>query len=151
METTIERTAEVLNDLIIINNDRYEGYEKAREEVIDPDLKDFFATYGNQSKDNNIELRALVPASEETPGRDETTLSGKFYRAWMDIKNAVDEGDRKKILSSCESGEDVAKSAYEDALEDSSELPANVVATIKKQYKDILIVHNQVKTLRDSA
>ena len=151
METTIEKTAEVLNDLIIINNDRYEGYEKAREEVKDPDLKDFFATYGNQSKANNIELRALVPASEETPGRDETTLSGKFYRAWMDVKNALDEGDRKKILSSCEYGEDVAKSAYEGALEDWASLSPQVVETIKKQYKDILIVHNQVKTLRDSA
>ncbi|MEO8413290.1 MAG: PA2169 family four-helix-bundle protein [Ginsengibacter sp.] len=151
METTIEKTAEVLNDLIIINNDRYKGYEKAREEVKDPDLKDFFSTYGNQSKANNIELRALMPASEETPRLDETTLSGKLHRAWMDVKNALDEGDRKKILSSCEYGEDVAKSAYEGALEDSSELPAGVVETIKKQYKDILIVHNQVKTLRDSA
>jgi uncharacterized protein (TIGR02284 family) len=42
MEITIEKTIEVLNDLIIINNDRYEGYQKAREQVKDPDLKDFF-------------------------------------------------------------------------------------------------------------
>ncbi len=150
METTIEKIAEVLNNLIIINNDRSEGYEKAREQVKDTDLKDFFLTYGNQSKENNVALRALVPASEETSGRDETTLAGKFYRAWMDVKNALDEGDRKKILSSCEYGEDVAKRAYEDALEDSDELPAGVVETIEKQYKEILIVHNQVKTLRDS-
>ena len=34
MKTTTE-TAEVLNDLIQINNDRIEGYEKARQELIE--------------------------------------------------------------------------------------------------------------------
>ena len=122
METTIEKTAQTLSDLIIINNDRYEGYQKAKEQTKDADLKNLFSTFTTQSKANNVSLRALVPASEETPDRDETRLSGKFYRAWMDVKNSLDEGNRKKILSSCEHGEDVAKKAYEDALEDRNEL-----------------------------
>jgi len=151
METTIEKTAQTLSDLIIINNDRYEGYQKAKEETKDADLKNLFSTFSTQSKANNVSLRALVPASEETPDRDETRLSGKFYRAWMDVKNSLDEGNRKKILSSCEHGEDVAKKAYEDALEDRNELSSEAVATIQKQYNEILKAHNEVKALRDSA
>ena len=151
METTIEKTAQTLSDLIIINNDRYEGYQKAKEQTKDADLKNLFATFSTQSKANNVSLRALVPASEETPDRDETRLSGKFYRAWMDVKNSLDEGNRKKILSSCEYGEDVAKKAYEDALEDRNELSPEAVATIQKQYNEILKAHNEVKALRDSA
>ncbi|MEO8820791.1 MAG: PA2169 family four-helix-bundle protein [Ginsengibacter sp.] len=151
METTIEKTSDVLNDLIIINNDRSQGYQKAMEQVQDGDLEDFFAIYSAQSDKNNVELRALVPASEETPDRDETTLAGKFHRAWMDIKNSVDEGDRKKILSSCESGEDVAKKAYENALEDKDQLTSEALKIIKTQYDGILKAHNQVKGLRDSA
>ena len=151
MKTTIEKTAQTLSDLIIINNDRYEGYQKAKEQTKDADLKNLFATFSTQSKANNVSLRALVPASEETPDRDETRLSGKFYRAWMDVKNSLDEGNRKKILSSCEHGEDVAKKAYEDALEDRNELSPEAVATIQKQYNEILKAHNEVKALRDSA
>ena len=151
METIIEKTTETLNDLIIINNDRFEGYQKAMEQTKDADLKSMFTAFSNQSKANNAILRSLVPASEETPDRDETRLSGKFYRAWMDVKNALDAGDRKKILSSCEYGEDVAKKAYQDALDDRDELSAEAAATIQKQYDEILKAHDQVKALRDSA
>jgi uncharacterized protein (TIGR02284 family) len=151
MDTILERTTEALNDLIIINNDRYEGYKKAMEQAKDEDLKTLFSKFSMQSKANNVELRSLVPASHETPDRDETRLSGKFYRAWMDVKNAMDSGNRKKILSSCEYGEDVAKKAYEDALSEGSDLSPDADATIEKQYDELLKAHNQVKALRDSA
>lgn len=151
METIIEKTTETLNDLIIINNDRYEGYKKAMDQAKDADLKSLFSEFSIQSKANNAALRSLVPDSEETPERDETRLSGKFYRAWMDVKNAIDSGDRKKILSSCEYGEDVAKKTYEDALADRDNLSPEAISTIQKQYDGILKAHNQVKGLRDRA
>lgn len=151
MDTIIEKTTETLNDLIIINNDRYEGYKKAMEQAKDEDLKTLFSKYSMQSKANNVELRSLVPASHETPDRDQTRMSGKIYRVWMDIKNAMDSGDRKKILSSCEYGEDVAKKAYEDALSERSDLSPDADATIERQFDELLEAHNQIKALRDSA
>ena len=75
METTIEKTTEILNDLIIINNDRFQGYQKAIEQVEDNDLKDFFSFYSNQSKRYNAELRSGGTVSEEMPAPGETTLS----------------------------------------------------------------------------
>lgn len=151
METSIEKTADTLNDLIIINNDRYEGYQKAMEQTNDADLKSLFSTFSSQSKANNSALRSLVPSSEETPDRDETRISGKFYRAWMDVKNALDSGDRKKILSSCEYGEDVAKKAYENALNDRNEISSDAALMIENQYAELREAHDQVKALRDSA
>lgn len=151
METITEKTANALNDLIVINNDRYEGYQKAMEQVKDADLKTLFSEFSVQSKANNSELRAMVPATEEEAGRDETRLSGKFYRVWMDVKNALSSNNRKEVLSSCEYGEDVAKKAYENALEDRAELSSDSVATIQKQYDHLLDAHNKVKALRDSA
>ncbi|MEO6684125.1 MAG: PA2169 family four-helix-bundle protein [Ginsengibacter sp.] len=151
METISEKTTHALNDLIIINNDRYEGYQKALEQVEDADLKDLFSQYSLQSKANNAELRSLVPASEDTPDRDETRISGKFYRVWMDIKNALSSNNRKEVLSSCEYGEDVAKKAYEDVLADRAELSMDAVSNIQKQYDELLRAHNQVRALRDSA
>ena len=151
METTIEKTAEVLNDLIVINNDRYEGYQRAIEHVNDADLRDFFSVYSLQSKANAAELRSLVAATEETPVRNETSLSGKFYRAWMDINISLDEGDLKKILSSCEHGEDVAKRAYQDALAEKGKLSPDAAVAIQNQYDELLKAHDQVSELRDSA
>lgn len=151
MESISEKTTEALNDLIIINNDRYEGYQKAMEQVEDADLKDLFSQFSMQSKANNAELRSMVPASEDTPDRDETRISGKFYRVWMDVKNSLASNNRKEVLSSCEYGEDVAKKAYEDALSERGELTSDSVAVIQKQYDEILNAHNQVKSLRDSA
>ena len=151
MQTITEKTVDALNDLIIINNDRYEGYQKAMEQVEDADLKELFSQFSIQSKANNVELRTLVPASEETPDRDETRISGKFYRVWMDVKNALVSNNRKEVLSSCEYGEDVAKKAYEDALKDRAELSSEAVANIQRQYDELLDAHNKVKALRNSA
>ena len=151
METIIEKTASTLGDLIIINNDRYEGYQKAKDQAEDQDLKTLFSMLSTQSKANNASLISLVPAGEDTPDRDETRLSGKFYRVWMDVKNALSSNNRQNILVSCEHGEDVAKKAYENALADRKELKPEAVATIQKQYDELLEAHNKIKALRDNA
>ena len=151
MQSITETTTDALKDLIIINNDRYEGYQKGVEQTADLDLKTLFTKYSLESKMYSSELRNLLPDNEEAPKRDETRISGKFYRAWMDIKNALASNDRKAVLSSCEYGEDVAKKAYENALADRAELSADVVAKIQKQYDELLEAHNHVKSLRDSA
>ena len=75
---------ELLNDLIRINNDRIEGYEKAISETdeIDMDLKAIFSKMENESRDNVRELNAAVETLGETPAEG-TTVSGKIYRTWM--------------------------------------------------------------------
>lgn len=151
MATISEKTTKALRDLILINNDRTEGYKKAMDEVKDNDLKTLFSTYSMQSRQNAEELRAYVPAGEDTPDRDETMLSGKFYRVWMDVKEALSAHNRKAVLQSCEYGEDIAKKAYENVLESREELTSEAVATIQKQYDELLDAHNKVKALRDSA
>ena len=145
-----KKTTEAVSDLIIINNDRYEGYQKAMEQTNDSDLKTLFSQYSEQSKSFSAELQPLIPSSGNAPKRDETRISGKFYRAWMDIKNALSANDRKAVLSSCEYGEDVAKEAYKDALIDRAALPTEVVNLIQEQYDEILDAHNTIKSLRDS-
>jgi uncharacterized protein (TIGR02284 family) len=69
----------------------------------------------------------------------------------MDVKAAVTGNDRKAVLSSCEYGEDHAKKHYNDAMDHSSELPADAMEVIKRQREEILKGHDRVKALRDSA
>ena len=102
METN-ESLVEVLNDLIRINNDRIDGYEKALEEVEDSDLdlRGIFHKMANESREYVQELSREVAAlgGEVASG---TTNSGKIYRVWMDIKATFTGHDRTSVLESCE-------------------------------------------------
>lgn len=147
MET--QKTATAINDLIIINNDRYEGYKKAADEIKDADLKSMFTEFSNQSRQFAAELKKFVPESKDAAGH-ETKNSGKLYRIWMDFRAAVSDHDHKAILSSCEFGEDAAKKTYEDAIEHSGDLPAGARETIRKQRADLQKAHDTVKSMRDA-
>jgi uncharacterized protein (TIGR02284 family) len=138
-----------VNSLIIINNDRYEGYKKAAEETNDADLKALFNRFSLQSKGWGESLRAF--ADKDEPEENETTNSGKLYRVWMDVKAAITAKDRKAILSSCEYGEDVAKKTYDEVMEHSDSLPAEVMDIIRKQRSELQQAHDEVKALRDAA
>jgi uncharacterized protein (TIGR02284 family) len=149
MET--QKTVTTLKDLIIINNDRYEGYKTAAEETKDADLKSMFTEFSLQSKGFAQELRQFVPDFQDQPKNDETKNTGKLYRVWMDLKAAVTGNDRKAILGSCEFGEDVAKKHYQAALEHTADLPSGALEIVQKQNSEILKGHDRVKAMRDSA
>ncbi len=148
MET--QKTAAVINDLIVINNDRYEGYKTAASETKEQDLKDLFGKFSAQSGQFAQELRKYVPADQDT-AQDETKATGKLYRVWMDVKAAITGNDRKAILSSCEFGEDVAKKTYDEVIEHSDELPSEALELIRKQRMELQRGHDTIKSLRDSA
>jgi uncharacterized protein (TIGR02284 family) len=140
---------EILNDLIQINNDRITGYQKAMEELAiqDSDLKSLFSQMvkqSNQLKGDLVQEVQLLGAAPE----DDTTTSGKIYRAWMDVKAIFTGHDRETVLNNCEAGEDAAQKAYKMALTTEG-LSANLVSLISEQKADLKMSHDQIKALRD--
>ena len=109
-----EELVEVLNDLIKINNDRIVGYQKASDETdkIDIDLRTVFQEMASQSREYMQQLTQEVKnlGGDVSKG---TTMPGKLYRVWMDLKANFTGSDRETILSSCEFGEDAAQKAYD--------------------------------------
>jgi uncharacterized protein (TIGR02284 family) len=79
--------AEILNDLVQINNDRVAGYERAISELKpeDSDLRSLFTTMVGESHQYKMALATEVQALGEEI-EEGTTNSGKIYRAWMDVK-----------------------------------------------------------------
>jgi uncharacterized protein (TIGR02284 family) len=148
MITTTDKAVSVIKGLIIINNDRYEGYNTASQETKDSDLKAMFSRFSNQSNQFNSDLRRFIPSDESPDG--ETTTSGKVYRAWMDVRAAISTNDRKAVLASCEFGEDVALSSYKSALEE-EDISEEIRITIRKQKDELQEAHNTVKAMRDRA
>ena len=146
-----EKTAEVLNDLIKINNDRIQGYEKAADETKakDTDLQAVFRQMAAESRSYLNDLKQCVRTSSEEPATG-TTLPGKIYRAWMDVKATFTGKDRKAILGSCEYGEDAAQKAYETALSSDAELPSETRQLIMDQKASLKRSHDRIKQLRDA-
>jgi uncharacterized protein (TIGR02284 family) len=142
-------TIGVLNDLILVNNDRITGYEKAIRETKpeDEDLKILYATMIAESHRNKIalasEVQALGAEIEQGP-----TTGGKIYRAWMDVKAVFTGHNRRAILSNCEAGEDAAKKAYHDALEHEA-LPAYIRELLVRQEESLRSSHDEIRALRD--
>jgi len=149
MENT-QATVEILNDLIQINNDRIEGYQRASKDLKDSDteLKSLFMRLIGQSQGYKLALGTEVSAF----GKDietGTTASGKIHRVWLDVKAAFTGHDTHDVLEECEFGEDAILKAYRTALEDEN-LPAYLREIISQQESELLDAHDEIKALRDS-
>jgi uncharacterized protein (TIGR02284 family) len=145
-----DKTVDVLNKLLEINNDRVEGYETAMKETDEADLKTLFAQLARTSSKFVTELTDEIRSMNGEPVEG-TMISGKFFRAWMDVKAALTGRDRKAILSSCEFGEDKAVDTYEKVLRDDSQNLSTVQQDmVMAQHAIIKADHDKVRYLRDS-
>lgn len=151
MENT-EKTLEMLNDLILINNDRIEGYERALKEIEDggqdKDLEPVFLRLIDDSRRYKMEIGTEIQALGKDIERG-TTTGGKLHRAWLAVKEAFNGHDRFEILDECESGEDAIRNAYEEALSGDT-LPAYIIDMLDGQMQEILQAHDEIRSLRDS-
>lgn len=144
-----EKAVDVLNKLVEINNDRIEGYETAADQTEEQDLKTLFGKLAQNSHKCRQELAGEITNLGGKP-TEGTRVSGKLYRAWMDVKVALTNKDRKAILSSCEFGEDQALETYENVLQNDREhLSPGHVSLINNQMTLLQKDHDQIKAMRD--
>jgi uncharacterized protein (TIGR02284 family) len=145
-----DKTVEVLNKLLEINNDRLEGYETATNETDELELKALFARLSKTSLRCRYELidEITILGGEPVEG---TKTSGKFFRAWMDVKAELSGHDRNAILSSCEFGEDKAIAAYKNVLiNDIMHLSTKLLTLVRTQYVLLKADHDTIHSLRDA-
>jgi uncharacterized protein (TIGR02284 family) len=149
MEKQDEITS-VLNDLIRINNDRIVGYERAVKESKDSDV-DLIAVFTKMAEQSRKYVNELIQEVARLGGdaAKDTTVSGKIYRVWMDMKSAITGKDRESILGSCEYGEDVAQRAYEAALESDAYMSTEIRQMISNQKSALKTSHDMIKGYRD--
>ncbi|MES2766083.1 MAG: PA2169 family four-helix-bundle protein [Bacteroidota bacterium] len=150
METN-EVLVKLVNDLIGINNDRVEGYEKAAVELKNQDvaLQALFRSMANDSKLYARELKALIidlnGQSSDTP-----TQKGRVYRAWMDVISNFGGNNRQAILDSCEYGEEEAQQAYTAVLKTGAEMDINMKGLIANQQLSLKTAHALIKNFQQA-
>lgn len=145
-----EDTIEIINDLIKINHDRIRGYEKAigSTDTLEADLKTLYSRMAEESYEYNRELEEIVIRLGGKPAND-TTVPGKIYHAWMDIKATFTGNGTKSILAACEFGEDAAQKAYAKALENNSAISPEAYDLISRQKSLLKGSHDLVRQYRD--
>lgn len=146
-----EKLTEVLNDLILINNDRAAGYVNSSDEAksIDVDLQATFNEMADQSRKFTAELTKEVISLGGEPATG-TSGGGKIHRAWIDLKATFTGKDRQALLESCEFGEDAAQKAYREALASDAEISAETRKIITDQQSSLKTSHDLIKKYRDA-
>ena len=110
-----EKTIEILNRFIEVNNDRFDAYTSASKEIEDPDLKLLFIRFAQTSQKFNQELSHEIYSSGSNP-EEGSALSGKYSRKRLDIKSSIKGADRFVIYDSCEIIEEHIVDVYENIL-----------------------------------
>lgn len=144
-----EERIDQLNRLVTINNDRIEGYHKAAEQTHDPDLKTLFGQYAEQSARFKMELADEI-RSLDGEISEGTSTSGQLYQAWMDVRQALSNNDKKAVLKSCEFGEDAALKAYDKAAGSNLPFSPGCQRRIESQRAELRDAHDSIKSLRDA-
>lgn len=146
----IQATVETLNDLILIHNDRVDGFERALKELgqNNTELHAVFLAMIDQSHQLKLALATEVAAAGKDIETGHTT-SGTLHRTWLDIKSKFTGHSTHNIMEECEFGEDAIKKAYASALEE-EHLPAFIRQLLQEQQVALQDAHDKIKVLRDS-
>jgi uncharacterized protein (TIGR02284 family) len=145
-----KKIIDVLNDLVKINADRVEGYEKAVSNLDNSEvmLKSLFYQIADESQGIKEKLTDKVISLGGDPAND-TTERGKIYRVWMDIKATFSGHDATSVLEACEYGEDAAQKAYKAAIEESRDFPDEIKHMISNQRTLLKMSHDLIRNQRD--
>lgn len=136
-----------LNGLIETCKDGQNGFKESAEAVSDSNLKTLFYELSQQRSQFSGELQDLVRGLGGDP-ENSGSVAGAIHRGWINLKSAITGKDDGAILNEAERGEDSAKKAYKEALEQN--LPANVLNTVQNQYSQVQTAHDKVRDLRDA-
>lgn len=142
------KVIEVLHDLIRINKDRTERYERAMDELSDnsADITETFLEMARKSQVFKNELSGIVLRLGGPP-EGNARGKGKVYKLWSDLRSG---GSNKSVLESCEFGEDAALKAYDEALEAGIKYPEEIRKIILNQRELLEDSHETVKQYRDT-
>lgn len=143
-----DKAVSILNDLIQTCRDGEEGFKTAADGVQDSNLKSLFTQYSQQRANFARVLEEEVVRLGAKP-EERGSVSGALHRGWINIKAAVTGKSDDAIISEAERGEDVAKEAYQKALNQA--LPVSALSVVQQQATQVLEAHDRVRALEKAA
>jgi uncharacterized protein (TIGR02284 family) len=137
----------VLLDVIRSLEDGQKGFADIGEHLKDEKLKHYFLAESLKRANFRAELENELHRAGMADVKESGTMAGSARRAWADLKAKLGGGDHT-LLETAEQGEDEAKKAYADALE--NDLPFPIRELLSEQQSHVLSSHDFVKSHRDA-
>lgn len=133
----------------VINSlqDSQKGFAEVGDHLKDDTLKRYFLAESLKRASFRGNLEEVLHQNGVHDIIETGTPTGTLRRAWGDLKARLGGGDHS-LLETAEQGEDAAKSAYADALE--QDLPLPVRQLLDEQQAHILTSHDFVRNHRDA-
>jgi uncharacterized protein (TIGR02284 family) len=135
-----------LNSLISTLLDGQKGFADIGEHLKDETLKRYFLAESLKRARFRGDLEEVLHQSGVHDIKESGTTAGALHRAWVDLKAKLGGGDHT-LLETAEHGEDEAKKAYADAL--NQQLPLPVRQLVAEQQAHVLSSHDFVRSRRD--
>ncbi len=139
---------EFVKTVIQVLHDGAKGFPDIGEHLHDPAAKSFFLQEAQTRASFARELEAEYGTTDGESNDLGGTTVGAVHRVWGDLKAKLGGGDHT-LLDTAEQGEDAAKKAYAEALDDNS-ISGNLRSILTRQQIHIQQAHDKVKALRDS-
>ncbi len=136
-----------LKSLINTLQDSQKGFAEIGEHLKDETLKRYFLAESLKRAQFRGDLEEILHQSGVHDINESGTTAGTLHRAWGDIKAKLGAGDHS-LLATAEQGEDEAKSAYADAMQ--QDLPLPVRQLLAEQQDHVLTSHDYVRDQRDA-
>jgi uncharacterized protein (TIGR02284 family) len=150
MATDTARSAEVervLKSVINSLEDGQKGMAEIGEHLKNEQLKRYFLAESLKRANFRGELENELHRHGVHDVHETGTAGGAVMRTWAGLKAKLGGGDHT-LLETAEQGEDEAKKAYKDALEQDLPLPLRQLLT--EQQTHILTSHDYVRDHRDA-
>jgi uncharacterized protein (TIGR02284 family) len=137
----------VLLKVIESLEDGQKGFAEIGEHLKDEQLKRYFLAESLKRANFRGELENELHRAGMADVKEGGSVSGAVHRAWGELKAKLGGGDHT-LLVTAEQGEDEAKKAYKDALE--QELPLPIRQLLSEQQAHVMTSHDYVRNHRDA-
>jgi uncharacterized protein (TIGR02284 family) len=137
----------VLKSVINSLEDGQKGMAEIGEHLQDEKLKRYFLAESLMRASFRGELENELHRHGVHDVHETGTVAGAVQRGWGELKAKLGGGDHT-LLVTAEQGEDEAKDAYKDALE--QELPLPIRQMLVEQQTHILMAHDFIRAQRDA-
>jgi uncharacterized protein (TIGR02284 family) len=142
-----EEMKRVLKSLVNILQDGQKGFADIGEHLKDNTLKRYFLAESLKRAAFRADLENQLHHAGVHDVKESGTAAGTVHRVWADLKAKLGGGDHT-LLETAEQGEDAAKDAYADAL--NQDLPLPLRQLLVEQQAHILTSHDYVRNHRDA-
>jgi uncharacterized protein (TIGR02284 family) len=138
----------VVKHIINILQDGQKGFADLGEHLKDETLKRYFLAESLKRAAFRGELENELHRHGVHDVHEQGTTAGALHRVWGDLVTKVSGSDDHSILATAEQGEDEAKKAYKDALD--QDLPLPLRQLLAEQNAHIQNSHDYVRNHRDA-